>query len=347
MSTTPAAAAAEFDGLRLLLVEDHPVNREVVLALLEPTNIEIDIAVDGREAVTKAASGAYDLILMDVQMPVMDGLAATREIRRLPAHASTPIIAMTADAFAEDRTRCLEAGMSDYVAKPFEPAHLTALIHKWTSRPAPQTAAPTPDALAGDAAGANDDGIDFEHGNLISHGKPERYLDLLKDFVQESANDIARMRAEVRSLAMADARRTSHSLKGAAALMGATRMQSLVQNFEDKLAAHANPAALDAVIDEIESARCAIERHLDARRARNQAQPSPVVDEAQALSTLSVLAELLIEGDIRSNRVMADSAALIEAYLGQWAKVLARQIDNFDYEAATDTLRKALQERRR
>ena len=121
---------------RLLLVEDEPVNREVAQMLLEETGLAIETALNGQQALTLAAQSHFDLILMDMQMPVMDGLQAARGIRQLPGYRKTPIVAMTANAFADDRQRCLEAGMDDFIAKPIEPEALFGTILAWLNRAA-------------------------------------------------------------------------------------------------------------------------------------------------------------------------------------------------------------------
>jgi CheY-like chemotaxis protein len=118
----------------VLLAEDDEINREVALALLEDSGLRIDLAENGEEALRAAERTDYDLILMDMQMPVMDGLDATRCIRQLAGRQNTPIIALTANAFAEDRQRCMESGMDDFVAKPIEPSHLFEKIFHWLSR---------------------------------------------------------------------------------------------------------------------------------------------------------------------------------------------------------------------
>ncbi|KXB31650.1 hypothetical protein AT959_04610 [Dechloromonas denitrificans] len=120
-----------FGRTRLLIAEDNPINMEVALAILHDIGWSIDTAGNGREAVDLAGRNAYDLILMDMQMPVMDGIEATRLIRQLPAHVRTPIIAMTANAFEEDRQLCLKAGMSDHIGKPVDPSLLYKLLLHW------------------------------------------------------------------------------------------------------------------------------------------------------------------------------------------------------------------------
>lgn len=118
-------------GARLLLAEDNAINREIVFELLSGTGIEVESAEDGLEAFEKVLTNAYDLILMDVQMPDMNGLEATRAIRELSAWESKPIVAYTASIHPEDRRACEEAGMNDFIAKPLSPVVLYTTLLKW------------------------------------------------------------------------------------------------------------------------------------------------------------------------------------------------------------------------
>jgi CheY-like chemotaxis protein len=157
---TPEAATARADaalrqrhaGARVLVAEDNLINREVALALLRAAGLKVDFAEDGRAAIEKGRQGGYALVLMDMQMPVMDGLQAARALRATPGLQGLPILAMTAKAYDEERTACLAAGMDDFVTKPVEPQTLYATLLKWLDRRSAAQAA-SASRLSGSAPG--------------------------------------------------------------------------------------------------------------------------------------------------------------------------------------------------
>lgn len=132
--TAEATLRREYAGRRILLVDDEPINQEIAQVLLEDVGLRVDLAADGRQAVEKVEGAAYDLVLMDMQMPSMDGLEATQCIRRIAERTTLPILAMTANAFVEDRERCLAAGMNDFITKPISPDHLFSLVLRWLEK---------------------------------------------------------------------------------------------------------------------------------------------------------------------------------------------------------------------
>jgi len=144
--TARQRAASE---VRVLLVEDNLVNQKVVMAILRKQGFQIDVANDGREALTKleASGWNYALVLMDIQMPVLDGLETTRAIRRDPRWQNLPIIAMTAHAMNGDRERCLQAGMNAYISKPVQPAHLVSMVETHLNSLAPEAPAHPANAI--------------------------------------------------------------------------------------------------------------------------------------------------------------------------------------------------------
>ena len=138
-AAAPGAAAATgqavpLRGARVLVAEDDLLNQEIVVGLLEEAGVKVDLAADGAAAIELATRNAYDLILMDLHMPVMDGVDASRRIRQLPGHRTTPIIALTADAFSSVREQCLQAGMNDHISKPFDADQLYDVVRKWLGK---------------------------------------------------------------------------------------------------------------------------------------------------------------------------------------------------------------------
>jgi two-component system sensor histidine kinase/response regulator len=267
---------------RLLLAEDNLINQEVAIELLQTAGLTVDCAMNGKQALAMAQADNYALILMDVQMPEMDGLSATRAIRKLPHWVDKPILAMTANAFEEDHQACLEAGMDDFVAKPVEPANLYIRLLRWLPASAdPSTAlesqAASHNPVRHDPAKDNPDsgsakqasptavgkmtpfeylnglpGIDTEKGLAFLSGKCDKYVQILAIFHTNHANDPARLAKLLDDGAAAEAASIAHALKGAAGTLGANDIYEVAINLERALRKNATDARCRVLIDELE-----------------------------------------------------------------------------------------------
>jgi two-component system sensor histidine kinase/response regulator len=230
-----AALAERHPGVRVLLAEDNAINQDVAVELLHAVGIEVDVAVDGAEALQMAGRNDYALILMDVQMPRLDGLQATRALRALPGRRDVPVLAMTANAFAEDRQACLAAGMNDHVAKPVDPQVLYAALLRWLPG---GSVGPRPRAEATGAAARGVDallgiaGFDPAAGLRLSGLRPETYIAVLRRFMAVYAPGLPSLNALAAQNECAELKRVTHSLRGACAAVGARHLHASAEALE-------------------------------------------------------------------------------------------------------------------
>ena len=230
-SSAPEAALATFKGLRALLVEDNEFNQQVASEMLADLGMTVEVAENGKVAVDKVAAGRYAIVLMDMQMPVMDGVTAAAEIRKR-GHAELPIVAMTANAMQSDRDKCLAAGMNDHLAKPIDPDSLAAALLKWT-RPAAGPP-PRPAAAAGrpELPEIDEDIFDFEPMGSIFKWNMARMKPMLVGFLQDAAAKAGALEVAVGGGDHTQVRQIAHSLKGTANTAGAMRLGRMAADIE-------------------------------------------------------------------------------------------------------------------
>jgi PAS domain S-box-containing protein len=261
-------------GARVLLVEDHALNREVAADLLQSAGLTVELAENGRVALERLRGAQYSLILMDMLMPEMDGLEATRAIRQLQQGRNIPIIAMTANAFEEDRQACQAAGMNDFIAKPINLQSLYATLDKWLSvasgadpSPASIDTASPPDVPPHDhttqimARLSQEAGVDIHKRIGVLNGRQEKLISLLRMMAMTHRDDMQKVEARLQIGAHEDARRIAHRLMGVAATLGAGFLLSAVGAVEAKL--RENPGIAEAEMTElIAAANLQLERLL-------------------------------------------------------------------------------------
>ena len=228
-------------GARVLLVEDNELNQQVGKGLLEMAGVVVDIANNGQEAVRKVKETEFELVLMDIQMPVMDGYEATRVIRTLPERANLPIIAMTANVMVQDLARCWEAGMEGHVAKPIEPKKLMYALNKWI-KPREREVFQQDPVARGDDRGADVahafppvPGIDTAVGLSRANGNVTLFKTLLDKFADNHGGCVVEIHAALKGGDPYLARRMAHTLKGVAGTIGALQLQALSEDVESSL----------------------------------------------------------------------------------------------------------------
>ena len=255
----PAAArATRLDGCAVLLVEDNTFNQQVGRELLQQAGAEVSVAGNGSEALDAMRRRRFDCVLMDVQMPVMDGLEATRRIRQDPQLRDTLVIAMTANAGVEDRARCLQAGMDEFLSKPVVPELLAATIARCVGR----SAAPAPDVVGPPLPGSAAAAVDFEALAASVGGEHERVRKYAFLFVSSARHALAEIDAALERGDMTAVGAAAHRIKSSARAVGANAFASLSEEIE---AQAGRPAQARALAARLRAQLARVEREFGAR----------------------------------------------------------------------------------
>jgi len=323
----------------VLLVEDNTVNQQVAQEILRGMGLEADIAGNGREALEAVQSHDYDLVLMDIQMPEMDGYEATRQIRDQLGLWQLPVIAMTAHAMTGERERCLEAGMNEHLPKPIDPARLFATLSRWLKiadttpeRPLEDAAVAFPESLAG---------VDLRWGLERIGGNKRLFRKLLGEF---AANHGHALKLVSRRLAEGDvesARRELHTLKGVAGNIGALALQREAAHLEQALRAGKLPGggALPETFREAFTTLFDGLAALPEEEARAADDAGCEAAEGDLEARLRHLRQMLIEGDPDARHVLVPlNRALRDREQREPLEQMAEQISDYDFDSAQQTL---------
>jgi PAS domain S-box-containing protein len=345
----PLAASAQrtavLRGARVLLVEDNALNRQLAQEILASTGVVLDIAENGPDAIAAARQTAYNAVLMDVQMPGMDGLEATRRIRAAPGGNTVPIIALTANAMERDREDCLAAGMNDFLTKPVDADLLLLTLSHWVGgavAPLAVTAARREAAIAAPpppppTLPAALPGIDLATAVKRLGGRENLVLDVLHGLLRQYPSGIEPLRAGVEAGRREEAQLSAHTLKGLAATAGALRLASAARETEAAIKAGSN--GLQALLAELTAAFAEVRSsaaQLPVGAARPRAPRTTPIDVGLEMARLGRL--------LRAN----DSAALEQVELvlpslrarfpREVLDCLARSVQTFDFDTAAGIL---------
>ncbi len=336
-----------FDGVRgarLLLVEDNEFNQQVSTELLENEGFYVTLARDGREAVDTVFSSVdedqFDLVLMDLQMPVMDGYTATQLIRKDKRFESLPIIAMTADAMTGVAEKVLSIGMNDYVTKPVDPAALFAVLHKWI-RPGHRK---LPNAFIQTDIGGDDSlpslaGINVSAGIERTGGRADRYKKLLRQFASNQGGGELRIAEALKLESMEEAVRIAHTLKGVAGTIGAEELQEKARIMESLLKAD-NVAEAREFLVEVGETLQAVVFEINSKLHEELVAAEPVLPDSDELVKLSgELKALLLEDDSRAGDIITEMLQLLRGspWESRFTKIRT-EIEDIEYEKALEIL---------
>ncbi|NWK56786.1 response regulator [Verrucomicrobiaceae bacterium N1E253] len=337
---------APIAGARVLLVEDNQINQQVASELLLQGGLDIEIANHGQEALDLLEKNTYEAILMDIQMPVMDGYTATKKIRSNTKYNDLPIIAMTANATTEDRQAAFDHGMNEHIAKPIDPNFLFTTLLKWI--PAKHQPANDSHKKPIPMVGRYDlpnqiPGIDFEKGLKNVGGNHKLYSKLLKDFYDDHRHDSALIASCMSSKDQAAAVRTAHTIKGIAGTIGAQELQKVSKSLESALKS-SDEDAKQSAYEQFESvmnplmdalpATWAIER--DTTDKHSEKAPLDIKNVKIIISTLN---DLLAEMDPDAEDTVAELSELISEHITtRLLSKLTTQVRSFAFEDAQQTL---------
>ena len=325
-----------FSGLSILLVEDNLVNQQIATELLESVGAEVDSAGNGKRAIEMlVGKKGYDLVLMDLQMPIMDGFQTTSLLRSDSDFNNLPIIAMTADALGEQRNKCLAIGMNDFITKPIDPDLLFATVAKWTKRHAKK--------ITGDLAYANQSlnmkisGVDTVTALKRVAGNQAVYVSILRQFCNEQKNTTASIRQAISNKQLDVAERIAHAIAGAAGNLGVIELASHARHLERSLRDHVID---ETVLHTFDTVLCAavdhIQQYLSSLTAVSAEDRSHAeINRADLSKKIRQLVKLVRADDSLAADLVVDISPLLRSTVDPTLVArLETSTINYDYDEA-------------
>uniref|UniRef100_UPI0040565FCF cache domain-containing protein n=1 Tax=Candidatus Electronema sp. TaxID=2698783 RepID=UPI0040565FCF len=360
---------ARIRNARILLVEDNLINQQVAQEMLAKAGVQVETVSNGAEAVAAVEARHFDAVLMDIQMPVMDGYEAARRIRQDLGRSDLPILAMTAHAVSEQRDKCFRMGMDDHISKPVSRSGLYRVLSRWINLPPERRAAdrilfppPTDKAvaqqplnqlLAEEGTAAQPAGLDLTGGLRRLEGNRELYLKLLRGFCREQADVLEKTEAVIAAGDADAAKYAAHSLKGVAGNLGLTGIQTLAGKVEAELQSgggEKHALLLRQLARQVAEAVSYLTSRLDAAAstAQQEREASAVPENfsrEDALPLLRQLTALVEQSDFSALQFLEENGERIRPLMNQndFSQLMSC-IEGFSFECALPLLRKQLHE---
>jgi CheY-like chemotaxis protein/anti-sigma regulatory factor (Ser/Thr protein kinase) len=342
--TDTVAQLATINGARILLVEDNELNQEVATELLRDVGFVVELAVNGQFALDKIRSAHYDIVLMDMQMPVMDGVTATREIRKEARFKDLPVVAMTANAMQGDRERCIAAGMNDHVAKPIEPEDLWKALLKWIKPRNPTAAANVlPKEVQDIRLPSGIKELDIADGLRRVLGKKPLYLWMLRKFIAGQKNAMAEIHNALEAEDWTTAERLAHTLKGVAGNIGAKSLPSLAEKVEAAIREHQTREAINARLEKLGKPLATLIAQLEQKLPKERRNIAVAVDQKRLKTVCDQMEALLVSDDSAAGDLLDTHADLLNAAFPEHYRKISDGIRSLNFEVALTTLRDAIE----
>ena len=329
-------------GAHILLVEDNDLNQEVATELLQDAGFFVELAGNGQIALDKIRAAHYDIVLMDMQMPIMDGVTATRAIRMDKRFKNLPVVAMTANAMQGDRDRCMAAGMNDHVAKPIEPEDLWKALLKWVKpkHPAPPSGTKNfsaPDTVLPESIA----GLDMANGLRRVLGKKPLYLLMLRKFVAGQKSVVPEIITALEIDDRDTAERLAHTLKGVSGNIGALSVQQLAEKVEAGIRERCPRTKLDGMLNALTNLIGNLIGKLEQKLPEERARIVVAVNPDKLREICVRLESLLSEDDAEAGDVLENNADMLNAAFPNHYHKISLGIRSFDFDTALSALRAA------